>query len=276
MRGKSKKPPKYRLHKRSGQAVVTLNGHDHYLGKHNSPDSLKKYDTLIARWLSGGRRPIESDEPQEELRVLEVLSAYWRYLKDHSGSSDDDLKEALQEIDLIRYQLEGIPISKFGPLKVQLAQENLLLKGEMRQVVSKAVKRIQAAMRWGAKRELVPIEVSKAIETVDPPAISVNEICNKFLEHSSSYYVKDGQPTEEHAGIKAAIKRLVEEFGELPANELGPLKIQDLQQRFVRDGVSRYYVNKSINRLKRMFRWAVSQELIPPSISQAIDSVTIV
>ena len=58
------------------------------------------------------------------------------------------------------------------------------------------------------------------------------------------------------------MKRLKEEFGRLPVSELGPLKIQALQQRFVRDGVSRYYVNKSINRLKPMFRWDVSEELL--------------
>lgn len=170
MRGASTKPPKYRFHKRSGQAVVTLNGRDHYLGKYDSPESRTAYDVLIARWLVNGRKPIDTAEPAPEITVIEVCAAYW--------------------------------------------------------------------------------------------------------QHCIEYYVKDGKPTDEQAGIKAAIKRLKEEFGGLPISELGPLKIQALQQRFVRDGVSRYYVNKSINRLKRMFRWAVSQELIPPSISQAIDAVS--
>ena len=31
--------PKYRLHKNSSQAVVTLNGNDHYLGAYNSAAS---------------------------------------------------------------------------------------------------------------------------------------------------------------------------------------------------------------------------------------------
>ena len=115
----------------------------------------------------------------------------------------------------------------------------------------------------------------KPILVEDPsPESTVSGICAAYVKHCQSYYVKDGKPTEEQAGINAAIRRLVEEFGCLPASELGPLKMQAVQQRFVRDGVSRYYVNKSINRLKRMFRWAVSQEIIPPSISQAIDSVT--
>lgn len=35
-----KKLPSYRRHKVSGHAVVTLNGRDHYLGPHGSPESV--------------------------------------------------------------------------------------------------------------------------------------------------------------------------------------------------------------------------------------------
>jgi hypothetical protein len=50
--------PKYRKHKHSGKAVVTLNGEDHYLGVHGSEERLGLYDKLIAQWLASGRRPI--------------------------------------------------------------------------------------------------------------------------------------------------------------------------------------------------------------------------
>lgn len=39
--------PSYRLHKQSGQAIVTIAGRDHLLGKHDTPDSRRKYDRLI-------------------------------------------------------------------------------------------------------------------------------------------------------------------------------------------------------------------------------------
>ena len=44
-----RKPPSYRLHKPSGQAVVTLSGKDHYLGLYGSPESTEKYAALIVR-----------------------------------------------------------------------------------------------------------------------------------------------------------------------------------------------------------------------------------
>ena len=48
--------PSYRHHRASGQAVVTLNGIDHYLGTWNSPESKIKYDRLINEWLARGHR----------------------------------------------------------------------------------------------------------------------------------------------------------------------------------------------------------------------------
>jgi len=47
---RSPRIPKYRLHKASGQAVVTLSGRDIYLGKHGSEESNARYHEEIARW----------------------------------------------------------------------------------------------------------------------------------------------------------------------------------------------------------------------------------
>ena len=44
--------PSYRHHKPSGQAVVTLNGLDHYLGPWKSKASKAEYDRLIREWLN--------------------------------------------------------------------------------------------------------------------------------------------------------------------------------------------------------------------------------
>jgi hypothetical protein len=46
--------PTYRHHKPTNQAVVTLNGKDHYLGRWNSKASRGEYDRLIGEWLAAG------------------------------------------------------------------------------------------------------------------------------------------------------------------------------------------------------------------------------
>ena len=50
----AKRKPSCRLHKPSGQAIVTLSGKMHYLGEDNSPASLQAYERLIADWETRG------------------------------------------------------------------------------------------------------------------------------------------------------------------------------------------------------------------------------
>jgi len=50
--------PSYRLHKATGQGVVTLAGKDHYCGKHGDAASRRKYQELVASWIASGKRPL--------------------------------------------------------------------------------------------------------------------------------------------------------------------------------------------------------------------------
>ncbi len=73
------KPPKYCKHKASGQAIVTLDGHDFYLGPWRSKSSFVEYDRLIGEWLENGRRLPHARE--SDLTVTELAAAYWRHAK---------------------------------------------------------------------------------------------------------------------------------------------------------------------------------------------------
>lgn len=64
--------PRYRLHRPSGHAVVTLDGRDVYLGKRGAPESRAEYDRLIAEWLINGRRLPPSTR---DLTVSELVLA---------------------------------------------------------------------------------------------------------------------------------------------------------------------------------------------------------
>ena len=70
----NKHVPKLRLHKATGQAVVTLNGRDHYLGQHGTPKSRERYDRLIAQWLANGRRTTVT--AHSELTIIELIAVY--------------------------------------------------------------------------------------------------------------------------------------------------------------------------------------------------------
>ena len=78
--------PAYRLHKQSGQAIVTLNGRDHLLGAHNSKDSRARYDRLIAEWLANGRRA--SYRNVEGITVSRLIAEFWAHAKTYYVNRD--------------------------------------------------------------------------------------------------------------------------------------------------------------------------------------------
>lgn len=57
--------PKYRLHRASGQAVVSIEGRDFYLGPWKSTASLVEYDRLVAEWLANNRQLPVADDDRE-------------------------------------------------------------------------------------------------------------------------------------------------------------------------------------------------------------------
>jgi hypothetical protein len=73
--------PSYRLHRPSGQAVVTLNGRDFYLGKHGTAASRQTYDRLVAEWLVGGRAVPGRTGAGSRLTLSELIASYWHHAK---------------------------------------------------------------------------------------------------------------------------------------------------------------------------------------------------
>ena len=61
---KENQVPSYRLHKQSGQAIVTLSGRDILLGRHGSATSKQEYRRLTAEWLATqGLPPSRTQRP---------------------------------------------------------------------------------------------------------------------------------------------------------------------------------------------------------------------
>jgi hypothetical protein len=69
--------PAYRRHKATGQAVVTLDGRDFYLGTYGSAASHKEYRRLTSEWLAaGGELPVGNES---ELTIAELLKRYRKF-----------------------------------------------------------------------------------------------------------------------------------------------------------------------------------------------------
>jgi len=112
----------------------------------------------------------------------------------------------------------------------------------------------------------VATELTKPAIMDVPMGITVVELITKYREHAAAYYVKGGKQTSEVHCIGSASKFLRRLFGRLPAAEFSPLKLKAVREAMVVANLSRGTINKNINRIRRMFKWAAGEELLPGSI----------
>jgi hypothetical protein len=91
--------PKYRRHRATGQAVVTINGRDIYLGPHRSRASKLLCDQKITEWLASARSP-SYEIPEHVTSVAELVVAYIehanRYYGDGPRSECANMRHALR------------------------------------------------------------------------------------------------------------------------------------------------------------------------------------
>ncbi|MHC4090541.1 MAG: tyrosine-type recombinase/integrase [Planctomycetota bacterium] len=102
---------------------------------------------------------------------------------------------------------------------------------------------------------------------------TVAELILAYWKHAETYYRKHGEPTQELYGIKAAIRPLKRLYASLPVHGFSPLKLKAVRQAMVDTGHCRKYINDNVNRVKRMFRWAVENELAPPEVYHGLQAV---
>lgn len=164
-----KQAPKYRQHKASGRAVVTLSGRDYYLGLYDSEVSKREYDKLVGEWLSHGRRMPDPDGEDGGITIVELIASYWDWVQ--------------------------------------------------------------------------------------------------------GYYVKNGRPTSEQTSIRLALAGLRQLYGGTLIGEFGPMKLKSLREHLIGLNCSRGQINRNIDRVRRMFKWAVEHELVPPDVFHGLQAV---
>ncbi len=71
-----------------------------------------------------------------------------------------------------------------------------------------------------------------------------------------------------------AVAPVNELYGNLIANDFGPLKLKTIRQHMIDRDLCRTEINKRVGRIKRVFKLAVSEELIVPSVYEGLRSVT--
>ena len=124
----------------------------------------------------------------------------------------------------------------------------------------------EAYRRWIA--ELITGEA----HTPKPGAgMTVSELALRYIDHCSGYYPPHSTM---HGLVKNALDAVVALYGSLPLDEFGPKALRTVRGTWLKrehgKPLSRCSINKFVSIVKRMFRWAVSQEFVDVTVYQAL------
>ncbi|QDT65632.1 tyrosine-type recombinase/integrase [Calycomorphotria hydatis] len=161
-----KRLPSYRLHKPTGQAVVTIDRHDFYLGKHGTDSSHQKYHELL---LKARRSDYQSRMSLTELVQIYKTRCRQYYSKNGRPTSESDcIEHALKFLTLGEFtRLHGKCFAhSFSPLQLKACRQLMVEAGLARTTVNSYVGRIVSMFRWAVEEEYCPESVYRALKCV--------------------------------------------------------------------------------------------------------------
>src|SRR5579871_1680624 len=100
----------------------------------------------------------------------------------------------------------------------------------------------------------------------------VNEIILAYWNFAKNYYNFDGKRGDE-ACIRDALKLVRSLYGRTSAQSFGPKALKACRRQMIAKGWSRNYVNAQVDRVRRMFKWAVSEELVEVRVYETLRTV---
>ncbi len=107
----------------------------------------------------------------------------------------------------------------------------------------------------------------------EPSGVSVAAVGLKYLDFAEGYYrTAGGGTTSSVDGIRMALKALFA-FSDLPAASFGPKSLKQVQEMLVREGRPRVTVNRTIKTIRRIFKWAASEELVSAELWHGLCTV---
>jgi integrase len=142
---------------------------------------------------------------------------------------------------------------------------------------------------WKANHRTLPASPAA------PAVLTMSDLLVAYWCFVETEYIKDGKPTSEQDTIRQALRFVRQLYENTPAAAFGPLALKAVRQAMIdhrisrtikrtdpatgkvchqtkiyAHGLSRRHINKQIGRVKRLFAWAVENELVPASVHQAL------
>jgi integrase len=114
--------------------------------------------------------------------------------------------------------------------------------------------------------------------------VTISELVARFWPHAEQHYRRlDGTTTNELSDFKYSLRPLKHFYGHSLAKDFGPLALKAIRQKMIEGyehpkygpqrALCRGVVNQRVGRIRRMFKWAVENEIVPASVLLGLQAV---
>lgn len=160
--------PSYRYHI-SGQAVVTFDGKNYYLGPHDSPESKARYYALLNEYHANGMQMPEHRDTQPAVITVRVVTAEYReYAVKRYANAPKEIHRISGVCDLLEMEHGDVPANEFGPRRLEQVRETFIATGNCRTYVNRLVCCVKRVFRHAISRELIDVNVLIRLDTLEP------------------------------------------------------------------------------------------------------------
>jgi integrase len=118
------------------------------------------------------------------------------------------------------------------------------------------------------------VKVSEGGVVSKKRSVSMPEMLEAYLAYARGYYMSNGTTTSMVGICEALAKVLTGMFPDKPAASFSPLLLKSAIERWIKEGRSRDGINRWIGMVKRVWKWAASEELLPVNCYLALTTVS--
>ncbi len=106
-------------------------------------------------------------------------------------------------------------------------------------------------------------------------ALTIDDLALLFLDFAKTYYRhRDGTETRSTNHFCQALRPVIQLYGQTLVRDFGPRSLKRVRETMIEAGHCRNYINCLVGKIKRVFRWGVEEELVPPGVYQALAAVS--
>ena len=163
-------PPTYRRQKRkdaSDLAFVEVAGRRHYLGPHNTPESLEAYQRFVAEWRANHGQVVPKGGVTTVMELLHLfLKHAEEYYRDPEGRLGKEYENHLPAIQVLRTACGRVRVVDFAPKNLKAVRQSMIDRGWSRRHINRQTVRLRSIFKWGVSEGLVPVAVYQALTTL--------------------------------------------------------------------------------------------------------------